>query len=537
MKKFSGTITLAFKKSGSFIVRVNNKLWIKVESENIDPYSLVGYDVKGTITNSSSLRISGKYIQCYNTKDFLVIPQTKAPTLEEKTLLILKKTGMHSLVKKLLTKKSMRKYLINPILLYIEDLIDFPTLIGIVNRTSLYGPGLTDALIKYASEYLFEQTSCPFQKSKAPTLPTLPLFIRFLKSILFSLAGTIPSWDVESYVKQNKFVVIENNIVYPVRIYFQKKQCLDLLKPLVAYPATHYLRVEDALKENRFILITGKAGTGKTTIAKQIAEFFENKGLYVARLATTGRAAQNFGGITVHKWLNFNGKTFTLPEEIQYPPHAIIIDEASFLTWEILWYILQIEAKYFILVGDPKQLASPKQVGLLSDLLSFAAVVTLDQVHRGKNEKIYIESSKLEQTLQYLYHQYFRFLPLSSWQIICPKYEGKAGVNRINAIMSQFVPEKKAIVTKNIYQNGVLILANGTTGTIEKENKGLIDFKEKETIYTLPATHVSLCYALTVHKAQGMEYDYVVYVKDKTYPAVDSVALTRGKIKTFIVKI
>ena len=52
--------------------------------------------------------------------------------------------------------------------------------------------------------------------------------------------------------------------------------------------------------ENLFI--TGKAGTGKTHLLKEIKKMYEGKKV-IAVLAPTGVAARNAGGFTMHSFL------------------------------------------------------------------------------------------------------------------------------------------------------------------------------------------------------------------------------------------
>ena len=66
--------------------------------------------------------------------------------------------------------------------------------------------------------------------------------------------------------------------------------------------------------ENLFI--TGKAGTGKTTLLKEIKERFQGKKV-VAVLAPTGVAAENAEGFTMHSFLR-------LPLKPYLPQHKVL---------------------------------------------------------------------------------------------------------------------------------------------------------------------------------------------------------------------
>ena len=57
-----------------------------------------------------------------------------------------------------------------------------------------------------------------------------------------------------------------------------------------------------ALYVNRSVLITGKAGTGKSTLIKKISNSILKKFVVVA---PTGIAAINAGGVTIHSFFKF----------------------------------------------------------------------------------------------------------------------------------------------------------------------------------------------------------------------------------------
>jgi ATP-dependent exoDNAse (exonuclease V) alpha subunit len=118
-------------------------------------------------------------------------------------------------------------------------------------------------------------------------------------------------------------------------------------------------------------ILTGFAGTGKTTMLKAIASRFGAPTV----LAPTGKAAlrvQEATGLTagtIHKWLyrpSENQKTgdveFKLKDckQVERPYNGlVIVDEASMVgrdLWEHLWDMCQLLDLKILLVGDPFQL-------------------------------------------------------------------------------------------------------------------------------------------------------------------------------------
>ena len=137
----------------------------------------------------------------------------------------------------------------------------------------------------------------------------------------------------------------------------------------------YLFRLFEKTKHN--VLITGAAGTGKSTILKKFCKFSKKK--YVV-LAPTGIAATNVNGQTIHKFFKF-GRSMVTKEDIddvngkddRYKPkiyervETIIIDEISMVRRDIFDAMDQILRKYqlkdkpfggvqLILFGDMYQL-------------------------------------------------------------------------------------------------------------------------------------------------------------------------------------
>lgn len=87
---------------------------------------------------------------------------------------------------------------------------------------------------------------------------------------------------------------------------------------------------------NSSVFLTGKAGTGKSTLLK---EFIENTQKRVVVLAPTGIAAVNVGGQTIHSFFKFrsNGNGITAAKnELLNHIDAIVLDEVSMVRSDIL---------------------------------------------------------------------------------------------------------------------------------------------------------------------------------------------------------
>ncbi len=97
------------------------------------------------------------------------------------------------------------------------------------------------------------------------------------------------------------------------------------------------------------LFITGKAGTGKTTILREITSECKRNGKNVVVLAPTGVAAKNAGGVTIHSFLRLPlgpyipgmkmRNLYALKEEairVVNQVDLIIIDEVSMVRCELL---------------------------------------------------------------------------------------------------------------------------------------------------------------------------------------------------------
>ena len=114
------------------------------------------------------------------------------------------------------------------------------------------------------------------------------------------------------------------------------------------------------------LCIKGRAGTGKSYCAKQIAKQLEN----AAKIAFTNKAALNIKGKTIHRFLNINkeGKiTSKCIEKLKKTVKYIIVDEISMVSkklWRLLVEVKKATEITFILVGDHRQCAPVENEGV-----------------------------------------------------------------------------------------------------------------------------------------------------------------------------
>lgn len=137
------------------------------------------------------------------------------------------------------------------------------------------------------------------------------------------------------------------------------------------------LFIEQAMA-GKNIFLTGKAGTGKSYIVRQLISLLQKGNKKVIALAPTGIAANNIGGQTIHSMFALNPFGVTSFETTNFVKaekrklldkvEVIIIDEVSMLRPDILdgmgWTLLKngcqsLHKKQIIFIGDLKQLPPP----------------------------------------------------------------------------------------------------------------------------------------------------------------------------------
>lgn len=320
---------------------------------------------------------------------------------------------------------------------------------------------------------------------------------------------------------------------------------------------------------NRFFIINGGAGVGKTTVLKAIYTAFHEIGLAPIQVALSGKAAKRmseatgYDAYTIARFIKaFDFSLFNEQECV------LVIDESSMVDIPSMYRLFKFIPKgtRIILLGDTGQLP-PVDFGLvLHELidLEFLPKVTLTRVLRqGSNSNIpsvaqciregamppldyddvylipVLGATKIKKKCAELYLE-----DSENSQIICPT---NRAVNEINALCSApnegdivkvFVEEcdremntdfkvgDKVMCCRNLYESDLM---NGSTGVvIEAYDKArpvqLIPESPAVTSYgrilwdddvyreiTIDVINsLKLAYAMTIHKSQGSQFPVVI---------------------------
>ena len=319
----------------------------------------------------------------------------------------------------------------------------------------------------------------------------------------------------------------------------------------------------------------------------------------VALLAPTGRAAKRmseatmFPASTIHRFLKWQKEQnrFQVNEYNKSKVEFVILDEASMVDTYLMANLLKgISSNCrIVLIGDDHQLPSVGPGQVLHDVIECKKleVVELTELYRqGKDSNIitlaydirnqYIQRDifNVEEDLTFIECNDTEVLPnicdicttyqdynYKDFQILAPMYKGLVGIDKINEKVQMifnpkddykkemrigdalFREDDKVIQLTNMPDDNVY---NGDIGLIEEIQSGTkkeikIDFDGNEVRYTSSNfNNFRQAYAISIHKAQGSEFDVVVIPIIKgyhkmLYQKLIYTAVTRAKKKLYLV--
>ena len=315
---------------------------------------------------------------------------------------------------------------------------------------------------------------------------------------------------------------------------------------------------------------------GITQLYKMISGYsFDKLQEKMILLAPTGRAAKRmseaclYPASTIHRYLRWNKETgeFGYNERNKVKAEFIIIDETSMIDVDLMesfFKAMPLNIK-LVFIGDYNQLESVGPGNVLKDMIESEMINTIflkDIYRQDQNSYITqlayevntgeLTESFLEKKDDYNFIKcdsmdvlkaccdvcklaYNKGYDLKKIQVLAPMYKGINGIDNLNKVLQKIFNPKNDLKNETydadvIYREGDKILQlenmpddnvfNGDIGFIEKINGSeiTIDFDGNKVKYK-PKDYKSIKhgYAISVHKAQGSEFDIVVMPIIKEY--------------------
>jgi exodeoxyribonuclease V alpha subunit len=253
-----------------------------------------------------------------------------------------------------------------------------------------------------------------------------------------------------------------------------------------------------AVLENQVVVITGKAGTGKSSIVDAMIAVLQ--GYSYAQTALSGRAAARMAeitheeGYTIHRLLGFpkgdrDHGGFVFHEDNKLPRDIIILDEVSMVDGELFNRLVKAikTGSKLIMLGDTGQLECIGCMNIAADLIASKEIVSIElsQIHRqAANSGIITESIKAREGIQLIEkdwigtevrgklndlvldcfsdksNTFYKIMQHASSEledgtdimdlmVIAPSYKNESGVDNLNAALQSLYnpdsPEKKEV--------------------------------------------------------------------------------------------
>lgn len=292
----------------------------------------------------------------------------------------------------------------------------------------------------------------------------------------------------------------------------------------------------------------------------------------IALLAPTGRAAKRmsdltgFPASTIHRYLKWDktSNKFEYNEHFKRKEKLIVIDETSMIDTELFSSLLDgIDSNIkLIIVGDDNQLPSVGPGLILTDLIDSECFnhIPLKEIYRQsagssipylcqdiKNHNLEEESISRKDDFAFLDVDTHivketireicklsikKGINVNDIQVLAPMYKGENGIDNLNVLLQELFNPKSSNkqelrVGEVLYRTGDKILQlvndpdnniyNGDIGYIvninptDKDRVIIVDFYGNAVFYKREdLINIKHAYAITIHKAQGSEFDHVI---------------------------
>jgi exodeoxyribonuclease V alpha subunit len=345
--------------------------------------------------------------------------------------------------------------------------------------------------------------------------------------------------DTTEYIQTERMFNNENELakrIYQIKNYNESINLpnidkIEYIEKSITFTEEQENGIITALN-NKFSVITGKPGVGKTTVLNEMIKQFEKLDKKVLLCAPTGRAAQkmtescNKPASTIHRLLEYNPikNGFNVDEDNPLDCDVIFIDEASMIDIYLMVNLLRAVPlkSQIVIIGDVGQLPSVSAGAVLRDIIdsnkiacariekiqrqkgTSSIIVNSHDIDKGKfdfnpsydKDKLedfyFLESNTDKETLNKLkfiienkIKKSFNFNPKKDIQILSAIHDSELGTRNLNIVLQNLLnndenkysikkgdfnyrKEDKIIQIVNNYDKEIF---NGDTGTIRLINE------------------------------------------------------------------
>lgn len=188
-----------------------------------------------------------------------------------------------------------------------------------------------------------------------------------------ALVGLRAYYDNESFIHNTVKELSAGCKVTPTREYDIKKTEEKLKITFTPEQA----RAISSTTEADFVIISGSAGTGKSTVIQGVLDMYSDKRIGICALAAKAaqrvREITGFPAVTIHRLLKWKGSRFEHGEFNPLPYDVLIVDEASMINawlFKKLFEAVDATRTKVILVFDHAQLPPIGSGNVATDLLN-----------------------------------------------------------------------------------------------------------------------------------------------------------------------
>jgi exodeoxyribonuclease V alpha subunit len=369
-------------------------------------------------------------------------------------------------------------------------------------------------------------------------------------------------WVMESYVKERIAMMVAAEFISSGHLLWRVPSDAEVDVLINDFQAENTLQLTDEQKlavwlalTQRFALLLGGAGTGKTTVLKAVQWAVSKREGTVHAIALAGRAAirmQEATGYPARTIAGFLGAA-ERGDLVLGGGDLVVVDEASMVDLPLMYSLLRVipEDARILLVGDPAQLP-PIGMGLVFSVYcedDRAPKVELTQVHRqAKETGIPILAAQIRRGEMPALGvpsgpgKGIFFIPCSGdeaqeeaiellgslggpgdTQILGAIKSGPAGINVINTALHHLRASGKETWEGFAVDDPVLYLENDYDRKIWNGSLGVVQAAGPLSLSVLWDGHdrgmsmnrgdlenMDLAYAISVHKAQGSQFRRVL---------------------------